>query len=330
VTQGFLLEPQTAVRVDVAAPDLIHVTGEDRVAFLHRMLTNSVNTIPVGAGRSAMLLTAKGQVVSLMQVLVSADHVDLVVPAGTGNAVSEALSRFAVMDDVLFEVQATEVVALAGPAAAETLAAVGFPEATGAASGEATSHFKQGGALCIKSRAFGTTTLSVLGPSDLKAGLTARLASASVKTLSAAETDAARIAAGEPRHGFEYCCEIAGERFPMEVGLDGAIDYGKGCYPGQEPIVRIRDRGKVNWRLVRLRLAPGAPQPVPGTVLSTAERESAGRVTSSGMWQPRGAISPYPIALALLHASVLDGSAVDLATDGGIVTAQVLLPGDPA
>ena len=44
----------------------------------------------------------------------------------------------------------------------------------------------------------------------------------------------------------------------MEVGLDAAIDYAKGCYLGQEPIVRIRDRGHINWRLVGLDVAGAA------------------------------------------------------------------------
>ena len=49
---------------------------------------------------------------------------------------------------------------------------------------------------------------------------------------------------------------------PPEAGItDRAIDHGKGCYTGQEVIVRIRDRGHVNWELRRLDFgAEGAPE----------------------------------------------------------------------
>ena len=67
----------------------------------------------------------------------------------------------------------------------------------------------------------------------------------------------------------------------MEVGLDGAIDYKKGCYLGQEPIVRIRDRGHINWRLVGLDIA-GADDPAPGDPLESDAKPKAGKVTSAG------------------------------------------------
>jgi tRNA-modifying protein YgfZ len=320
--------PQAAVRVDVSAPEIIHVTGNDRVAFLHRMLTNNVQSIAIGHGRPAMLLTAKGQVVALMQVLVEAEAVGLLVPGGTGDTVLAALAHFAVMDDVNFELERASTVAVVGSQAVEKFSSVGAVFLPGFADSEPLSHLRVDGVWYIKMQAFGTTGVWATGMPDAVATLSTKLEG--VPMLPASEAEGARIAALEPRHGFEYCSEIAGERFPMEVGLEGAIDYGKGCYPGQEPIVRIRDRGKVNWRLGRLRFPAGAPLLVPGAVLSTSEREAAGRLTSVAMWQGAAGASPYPIALALLHASVADGASVNVASDGGNVTAEVLAPGDPA
>ena len=103
--------------------------------------------------------------------------------------------------------------------------------------------------------------------------------------LDPAAAEAARIAALEPRFG----AEITADYFPMEVGLDGAIDYTKGCYLGQEPIVRIRDRGHINWRLVRLDLA-GRRSP---------HRATRWRPTPS----PRPGESPAPPAFPTAAAS---------------------------
>jgi tRNA-modifying protein YgfZ len=60
------------------------------------------------------------------------------------------------------------------------------------------------------------------------------------------ELERLRIEAGTPRWGFELDDRV----LPAEAGLDeSAVSFTKGCYPGQEPIARLRYRGKVNRRL---------------------------------------------------------------------------------
>jgi folate-binding protein YgfZ len=60
------------------------------------------------------------------------------------------------------------------------------------------------------------------------------------------ELERLRIEAGTPRWGFELDDRV----LPAEAGLDErAVSFSKGCYPGQEPIARLRYRGKTNRRL---------------------------------------------------------------------------------
>ena len=60
------------------------------------------------------------------------------------------------------------------------------------------------------------------------------------------ELERLRIEAGTPRWGFELDDRV----LPAEAGLDErAVSFSKGCYPGQEPIARLRYRGKANRRL---------------------------------------------------------------------------------
>jgi folate-binding Fe-S cluster repair protein YgfZ len=92
----------------------------------------------------------------------------------------------------------------------------------------------------------------------------------------------------------------------MEVGLAAAIDYGKGCYLGQEPIVRIRDRGHINWRLVTLDLA-GPADPAASDPIESEAKPKAGRVTSAGRLPGGGGV-----ALAMLHTSVPVGATVHI------------------
>ncbi|NIP78086.1 MAG: hypothetical protein GWM90_02320 [Gemmatimonadetes bacterium] len=70
--------------------------------------------------------------------------------------------------------------------------------------------------------------------------------------------EALRVAAGRPRWGRELTEDV----IPLEAGLlDRAISQAKGCYTGQEVIVRILHRGHVNRHLRRLEFSGPAPEP---------------------------------------------------------------------
>jgi tRNA-modifying protein YgfZ len=88
------------------------------------------------------------------------------------------------------------------------------------------------------------------------------------------EVERWRIEARIPRWGRELDETI----LPAEAGLeDTHISFGKGCYPGQEPIARQHYRGKVNRRLRVLEIGGGAQA---GDELVLGER-TVGRITST-------------------------------------------------
>jgi folate-binding protein YgfZ len=65
-------------------------------------------------------------------------------------------------------------------------------------------------------------------------------------TLSADEVERVRIESATPAWGKELDDTI----LPAEAGLDEThVSFSKGCYPGQEPIARLRHRWKVNRTL---------------------------------------------------------------------------------
>jgi folate-binding protein YgfZ len=67
-------------------------------------------------------------------------------------------------------------------------------------------------------------------------------------------------------------------RLPMEAGLTrAAISFCKGCYTGQEVVLRATARGHLQRGLVQLELPPGAG---PGTAL-VAGGQQVGAVTSA-------------------------------------------------
>jgi tRNA-modifying protein YgfZ len=87
------------------------------------------------------------------------------------------------------------------------------------------------------------------------------------------ELERARIEAGVPAWGKEIDESI----LPAEAGLDEThISFTKGCYPGQEPVARLRYRGHPNRGLRRVEVEAAQP----GDAISY-EGKAVGRITSA-------------------------------------------------
>jgi folate-binding protein YgfZ len=120
-------------------------------------------------------------------------------------------------------------------------------------------------------------------------------------TVDDAELELLRIKAGTPR----WAREIDDRILPAEAGLDKrAIDFEKGCYPGQEPIVRQHYRGRVN-RTLRVLAIEGNEVPEYDAEL-TYDGKIVGRVTSAAL------DGTHVVALAYVRVEVPRDAAVRL------------------
>ena len=119
--------------------------------------------------------------------------------------------------------------------------------------------------------------------------------------MSDALVEGLRIEAGRPSFGID----MDEETIPLEAGLlERAISTTKGCYVGQEIIIRILHRGggRVAKRLARLAFDPEvADPPARGTAIFDGERE-VGRITSAAMSPTTG----HVIALGYVHRDVAE------------------------
>jgi tRNA-modifying protein YgfZ len=126
------------------------------------------------------------------------------------------------------------------------------------------------------------------------------------------ELERLRIRAGTPRFGRELDERV----LPAEAGLDRrAIDFEKGCYPGQEPIARQHYRGRVN-RTLRVLQVDGEELPEYDAEL-TYDGKTVGRVTSAA------SDGDHVTALAYVRAEVPRDAALGI---GERVATQLDLP----
>jgi folate-binding protein YgfZ len=121
-----------------------------------------------------------------------------------------------------------------------------------------------------------------------------KLQEAGATPIDAATAETVRIESGVPL----FRQDMDEDTIPLEAGIEGrAISLTKGCYVGQEVIIRVlhRGHGRVARKLVGLVVEGGPPVPVGATVRSGGRE--IGRVTSA-------TISPAldrSIALAYVH-----------------------------
>jgi tRNA-modifying protein YgfZ len=125
-----------------------------------------------------------------------------------------------------------------------------------------------------------------------------------------------RIESGVPAFGRD----MDAETIPLEAGIEHrAISFTKGCYVGQEVIVRVlhRGHGRVARKLVGLRLDGDLVPPADTTVVSGDK--PVGEITSS-TWSP--AIG-RPIALAYVHRDFVEPG-TKVSVDGAVAEVATL------
>jgi folate-binding protein YgfZ len=134
--------------------------------------------------------------------------------------------------------------------------------------------------------------------------------------LSPAEYESLRIEAGIAKWGVD----MNEETIPLEAGLlERAISQAKGCYVGQEVIIRVLHRGggRVAKRLMRITFEPGARVPAIGSSIDV-EGASVGAVTSAAL----STRANRPVALGYVKRDHAEpGTTVQIGGQAAVLTA---------
>ena len=241
------------------------------------------------------------------------DSILLTLEQSVKDAVSAKLSRLVFTEDV----QVSDVtgrfaqIAIVGPeagrAVASLLSGISADELAGLQEHD-NRHATFGGHPVIVARVGDTGELGFELYVDREDadGLRSAFAAVGVSPVAEQTMEALRIEAGVPRFGRD----MDEETIPLEAGIESrALSFTKGCYVGQEVIVRVmhRGHGRVARKLVGLTLG-GEEASAPGAIVRR-DGVDVGRVTSSTMSPALG----RPIALAYVHRdSVEPGTEVEV------------------
>jgi len=311
-----------AAFVDRSDRGRIVVSGADRRSYLQGLLTNDIAALGAGQGCYAAYLTPQGRMIADMHVYELGDVVLLTVSGDVKDGVLAKLDQFIFSEDVqLGDVTgAFAQIAVVGPEASRVVAqAIGG--VTAAALDALPEHgnvrvpFGGGAAIVARVDDTGEPGFDLFVERERSGELTAAVSAAGAEPLDTSTADAIRIESGVA----VFHRDMDEETIPLEAGIEHrAINFNKGCYVGQEVIIRVlhRGHGRVARRLVGMAF-DGAAAPVPGESIRAGDRE-IGQITSSAM-------SPalrQPIALGYVQRYFVEpGTDVTVAGIGGRIAA---------
>ena len=217
---GEPVKEQRALEAGTAWADLSHlnivaVTGEDRLKWLHDLTTQFVNDLQPGVWMPSMILDAQGHVEFQFNLVDDGSTTYLVLDPGYVEKLVEYLTKMKFMLRVDVRDASAEFVVLRAPGAADAI----------------------GGPFALVPRDEVDQMKETFGGVATQVGTWA--------------LDAERVAAHRPRIGFE----TDHKSIPNELGvLNTAVHMKKGCYRGQETVAKIYNLGNPPRRLVMLHL----------------------------------------------------------------------------
>jgi folate-binding protein YgfZ len=284
---------QGAAIFDLSHWGKIELTGPDARMFLHNLCTNDVKGLSPGIIREAFLATVQARVIA--HVFIHArddDSLWLNVGPGMAEKVIKHLDRHLISEqvEIIDHTHDYAQLRLIGPA-------------TTALRNDSVAHQLlnlPGSDIFLPRGPAGDVWKELRAKGARPAGLLAY--------------EILRVEAGMPVYGTDMDENV----LVPEVGrTPRAVSYTKGCYLGQEPIVRIRDLGHVNRSLLGLKVA-GAGAITTGAKLYRDGKE-VGTVGSS-------VESPEleTIALAWVRRGNEPGSTVEIEADGSKRIAEVV------
>jgi folate-binding protein YgfZ len=316
-----------AAFVDRSDRGRIVVSGTERASYLQGLLTNDIVALKAGQGCYTAYLTAQGRMIADLYAYELGDVLLLTMGGGVKDGVMAKLDQFIFSEDVqLGDVTGTFAqIAVVGPESAIMVASIvhglsaealrAMPE-----HGNVRGEWAGGAAIVTRVADTGEAGFDLYIERAQAGALKAALATAGASELDEATAEAIRIEAGVPLFGRD----MDEETIPLEAGIESrAISFSKGCYVGQEVIIRVlhRGHGRVARKLVGLTL-DGGDAPAAGAAVRSGDRE-IGRVTSS-------TASPAlqrPIALAYVHRDFLEpGTTVTVGDQTGTVTTLPFTP----
>lgn len=248
--------------LDLSVRGRISVSGSEAVTFLNGLITNDMKTLGENQSMPAAFANVQGRLLAAVRVTRRPHDFLLDTEAVTREKVLKLIERFTLAGD--FKVADLTIdsalISIQGRGASALLEQITLPDDT----------------LVIPATHTGEAGFDLIVNAEQKDSLWQTLVAAGATPVTPQVEEILRIEAGIARYGVD----MDETNVVTETNLDDAVSYTKGCYLGQEIIVRIKHRGHVAKKLTGLRFQTNDPIKT-GAVIRSSDDKEVGRVTSA-------------------------------------------------
>ncbi len=290
---------------------LISIKGEDRKGWLQGQATNDLRKLEPGASSEFCLTTVTGHLMTVCESWAVQDFILLTCPTSTVPDLLNRVEQMVILEDVVAEDVSSKyrLLSIQGPTATQQLTSiVALPSLD---AGEAT--LKDATVYCLRSNRTGLGGWDIWVPTEHQEVIDFLIAS--FPSIGEPAYNIARLEAGIP----EFGTDMGEKTFPPEMGSQFEsrhVSYTKGCYMGQEVLMRIHSRGHTNKTWVGL---VSEHKIEVGATIKHLNRADAGVVTSSGFSPDFGHIA----AAMVRNEAAFEAEQVEVTLEGHSVVAEV-------
>ncbi len=219
----------TAIKLDDLTS--LHLTGNDATKFLHAQFTNDLANLDINSWQYSGYCTPKGRLLAFMTIARLGDNEYLLIlPAEVSEKILPRLRMFVMRDKVNIEPQQDNIAVMGIIGAAEGLSTMNLDYV--AEEGKLT----QGENYQLLTIANEAGQFLYIGESEFPN----------------ASNDRSPWTLADIQNGIPVVVLATQETYvPQMVNLDliGAVNFKKGCYPGQEIVARVHYLGKIKQRM---------------------------------------------------------------------------------
>lgn len=302
VLAGYRALRESVGRVDIDDVRFFALVGADRIGWLQGQVTQDLSGREVGSFCDACLCSPTGQLLADLRVWFAEDRVLIAVPGSQAEALQRRVATAVVLEVVELEELGLPRYSVQGPMA-DSWASSRFGVV---ADGGSAGVLRVGEIWLLRSDRVGHPGWDVLGDAE---------PTPEIPNVGAEATCVASLEAGRPLPG----ADTHSRTLPPELGPafeSSHVSYQKGCYTGQEVLMRIHSRGHTNKTWCGL-LCDGPVSA--GDSVSHPARDDAGTVTRSA-WSPA---LGWIAGATLRNEAANDGDVVAVKTGAGVVRAVV-------
>jgi folate-binding protein YgfZ len=305
--------------IDLTARGRIRVSGSEAVMFLNGLITNDMKALPELRSMPAVFPNVQGRLIAAVRVIrLNGETFLLDTEAATRPVVLKTIERFTMAGDfkVKDTTDETSMLSVQGKRAQEiTELVLGLSLNEMPRDGVFETTWKGNVVTVIRASHTGEDGYDLIFSCESASELREALINAGCTPIGEDTAETLRIEAGVGRFGQD----MDESNVITEANLDDAISFTKGCYIGQEIIIRIKHRGHVAKKLTGL-LLDQETTVEPGAVIKSTDDKDIGRITST-TFSPRLGKS---VALGYVrYEHLMPGTNVKVATEKSDVAATV-------